>query len=667
MPSFQANLTEQALPTNPRRLSSGYSGSSDSGDFNPAAGIIKGVGQVAAAGLQTFLEGEARDKKTASVEAAQRGRLAAADIQAEYNQRLIPASERAWKLRLRRTQLIQESSAADAGFALTGFNEATNTVADVQDQNDYEVNYTLGLTTRVNKDEAEWVTADRGALTAEINGRIAAQQTRLKSSAAKDVRDLARQEKEANKQALNIASLASPIIEASLHLVDSVSTEEDLKRLMGSVTSDIKAFEEESMLTLNGLMGEAGLALAPQNAAREQLAAHLKPLVNIFDSEKGIKGIKATTDFLKAVTANTELNMIEAAPLVSRLSALLGPTGIGHLASSIVSGDTVVQKALLGEIETIMRDNNTFSEGNVNDAFTISKFLLSHSNPERAAEYASSHEARSAGVNLAVGIVNNSRLDATSTETDIQTFSRQAAVGLVIGDKAVAPGNRDKLLDANTSASFAKNLDYIKKVNPDLAGRLERSISRYAASSIDKGLRRERNEFVKFNPQEGQFVWEPAETRFSKDTDPSAVAQAKRDSAAGARGVLGTEPTAEDHATVLHLNKALLAIVDNTSDKGLKEMTETQRTELVVQVTAAIQGNRSILTSGASYRAEGKAPTAEQKAAVSSLLKPTARDIKRDSVKSVFDRTADKLDDALDVAEQRLRRIRIGADGKVIK
>ena len=670
MATFQENLAEQALPVNPRRLSSRSSAVSAASDTSGAAQLATGVAQVASVGLQAFLAKEVIDKEEAGIVATKKGMDAAADIKMRAEQGLISPATKTYLLRQAETELIKGSTPREAASVLAGFRAATNTQADKQDETDFDVFVKLGKTVQTDPNETEEDQANRGAVMATLNAKLAADAVALETTIAQEERAEKFDLNSAHASALNVASLASPIIQASLHLFGNVRTQAELEQLMGPVTSELKAFMQNSMNTLNELMLKAGVRGPAQNSAREQLAAHLKPLENIFDSKNGVQGVQAMTDFLKAVTDNTQLDIIATAPMAFRLQTFLGPTGIGSLAASIVNGDTTVAEGLLGEIESIMRTRGTFSKENVNEVFSIQRFLLTHTDPEQAAELNTSQSARSAGVNLALDIVKRFNLDETSTETDIETFARQTAVGLVIGDKAHSPANRDALLNAYTSAGFKKNLDHIKKTNPDLAGRLERSISRYAASSIDKGLRRDVNKNIRFNPQEGQFVWEPPSVRFGAKTDSSSKAQEERDRRAGAKIALGEDVdegrTAADNATILHLNKALLAIVENKSDKRLDKMSEAERVELVVQVTASIQ-NRQLLAHGTSYRTEGKPATADQKAAVSSILRPTTRDRQRDSIKSVFDRSADKLEDALGTAERSLKRMRIGADMKVIR
>jgi hypothetical protein len=453
-----------------------------------------------------------------------------------------------------------------------------------------------------------------------------------------------------------VSTVAEPlgaVMQGAIDLAGNVTTPEQEKEFFGRITNDanqiIADFERVALQGLQGL-GSKGFkeGIDRIKTAKDSFKA-------IFDPKTGVRGVTSKLEFLKKIKADTELDLIDAAPLVNRLHTLIGSQALSVIVANMVKGKIEFGAAIRTQLEGLLDVQGVTGEKKTK-ALSIIDIMRIHRDPDKTSEFLTDKNKRSAALAVSTDMINSIPLTKESSQADKDTFTRQSAAAMHLAIRYVrTPGNRKTFLDTVGSESYAKKLSELAKTDSKSAGILGRSAMRFGIGAVREALNESSR--IRYNLQSGQLEFQESKIK----TTPSQV------------GTLGAEvdegPIKEEEAQIIENGNRALDLLDKYalyderfSNVEFTKMGGKDRRDIVIHTIGNVTGKGDkILLEEQKFET---AFTKSQTTGARNIVKPSISELENDRVTSVFAQKSTKLAEVTKKARATINRLVRDKKGK---
>jgi hypothetical protein len=328
---------------------------------------------------------------------------------------------------------------------------------------------------------------------------------------------------------------------------------------------------------------------------------------------------------MKLMNANTALSIAETAPLVNRLSKLIGSRALSVIVAEMQAGNIDLGSAVRTELEALV----TLGEKDKEKAFSILDFIEANKNPEDAAKFLESKTARTKALGIGVDMKRDISITPDSPQADLDTYVRQSAFVAHLGIRYVkSADNRETLLGAMGNEGNLTKMRILNKIEPKKAGIIARSDMRFAMNTLREVVHESRGR-IRFDLNTHQLEFVGGEGEISTVESQTGVLSAGT----------GTAPISQRETLLIKNGNTALSLLNNMSsfDPRFSKLSKNDQRSLVIESMGAITGiGKNILVEGQEITML-KTVTDDQKAAITSIVAPTENDLNSDRMSSVFE------------------------------
>ena len=430
-----------------------------------------------------------------------------------------------------------------------------------------------------------------------------------------------------NRTGQYIDSLAEPLFALQQSIIDAskdVRTGEDEKRFFTTITEGFnRAIADFSSAANQGLQGLGDAAVTSGRKRIDYLKEEFKEVI---DPENGVRGVISKIQFMKLMNTNTALSIAETAPLVNRLSKLIGSRALSVIVANMQTGNIDLGAAVRTELEALVKVGKLEKEGK---AFSILDFIEANRRPEDAAKFLKSKTARTNALNIGVDMKRDIAITPDSPQEDRDTYVRQSAFVAHLGIRYVkSPDNRETLLEAMGNEGNLTKMRILNKIEPKKAGIIARSDMRFAMNTLREVTGDSRGR-IRFNLETHLLEFVGGKGEISTVESETGVLSAGT----------GTAPISERETLLIKNGNTALSLLNNMSsfDPRFSKLSKNDQRSLVIESMGAITGiGKDILVEGQDFSGKDET-TDDQKAAITSIVAPTENDLNSDRMSSVFE------------------------------
>lgn len=447
-----------------------------------------------------------------------------------------------------------------------------------------------------------------------------------------------------------IDSVAEPLFALQQSIIDiskDVRTGEDEKRFFSTITEGFnRAIADFSSAANQGLQG---LGDAAVTSGRKRIDYLKEEFREVIDPENGVRGVISKIQFMKLMNANTALSIAETAPLVNRLSKLIGSRALSVIVAEMQAGNIDLGSAVRTELEALVKVGKLEKEGK---AFSILDFIQANRRPEDAAKFLESKTARTNALSIGVNMKRDIAITPESSQADRDTYVRQSAFVAHLGIRYVkSPDNRKTLLEAMGNEGNLIKMRILNDTEPKKAGIIARSDMRFAMNTLREVALESRGRIrfdlnthqLEFVGQKGKIPVKPGEESVFDFPEATGEKETPRE------------------ILIRENGNAALALLNNMSsfDPRFSKLSENDQRSIVIESMGAITGiGKDILVEGQEITML-KTATDKQKAAITSIVAPTENDLNSDRMSSVFEQKSSTVfKDKAALIEERTKQAR---------
>ncbi len=453
-----------------------------------------------------------------------------------------------------------------------------------------------------------------------------------------------------------VSTVAEPlgaVMQGTIDLLGNVTTPKQAEEVFGRITNEanqlIADFERVALKGIQPL-GPKGF-----KEGLDRIKAVKDQFKSILDPVHGVRGVTSKLEFLKKIKADTELSLIDAAPLVNRLHTLIGSHALSVIVASISNRRAEFGATLRTQLEGLL-DVQGVTGKKKTQALSIMDIMRIHRDPDKTSEFLTDKNKRSAALAVSTDMINSIPLTKESSQADKDTFTRQSAAAMHLAIRYVrTPGNRKTFLDTVGSESYAKKLSELAKTDSKSAGILGRSAMRFGIGAVREALNESSR--IRYNLQEGQLEFQESKIK----TTPSQYGTEGAEVEAG--------PMTSQEAQIIENGNRALDLLDKYalyderfSNLEFTKMGGKARRDIVIHTIGNVTGKGDkILLEEQKFET---AFTESQTTGARNIVKPSNSELENDRIPSVFAQKSTKVAEVTKKARTIINRLVRDKKGK---